>query len=564
MTREVPRGALVDGLLIGAVVLASAGFYVGYLGFYSDDLAFLEGMVLGGPDRSFPALLRDALWANSIWTRPVQALYATALYQAFGLAPLGYHLVNTVVIATGVSFFYLALREFAMARPVAFAVALLYGLLPHYSTDRYFYMVFQAPLSMTTYFLSLYAELRSVSARAGRAWWSWRALATGAMLVSVLSYEVFLPLFFLHPLLAWLRRRELTGRTRVTAGEALQVAVLPALLIVAASVFKAATSDRLQAAGLDEHLGWFARFLAKGAWTALAGDFGLGLPRVMADVVVNHEVGAVLAAGLVVVLLVFAWLWRMGADAAMADLATVRRLLMGAVAFFAGGYSIFLFSFMAAITSTGMDNRTAIAAAVGVAFGAVALVTGLCSLLRTPRARAGLFAALLALACGSGFVLVNVLGLYWATAAKEQARVLTALRRDLPTPAPGTMLVLDGLCRYVGPGAVFETWWDTTGAVRMLYGDKTLQADVITPRTLVTEAGLVSRIYNMTNGPYHFDALQVYDVREGATYRLADAESAREYFRTRNPMFDGGCRPDMAGVGERVFVPGARVARFPP
>jgi hypothetical protein len=564
MAREAPRGALGDGLLIGAVVLASAGFYVGYLGFYSDDLAFLEGMVLGGADRSFPALLQNALWANSIWTRPVQALYATGLYQVFGLDPLGYHLVNTAVIAAGVTFFYLALREFGSARPVAFAVALLYGLLPHYSTDRYFYMVFQAPLSMTTYFLSLYAELRSVTARPGRAWWSWRALATGAMLVSVLSYEVFLPLFFLHPLLAWQRRRELTGRSRVSRGEVLQVAVLPALLIVGASVFKAATSDRLQEGSLGEHLGWFAKFLAKGAWTALAGDFGLRLPAVMADVVVNHEVGAVLAAGIAVALLVFAWLWRMGDDAALADAATVRRLLAAAAVFFVGGYSIFLFSFMAAITSTGMDNRTAIAASVGVAFGAVALLVWLCTLLRAPRTRAGLFAALLALACGSGFVLVNVLGLYWAAAAKEQGRVLAALRRDLPTLAPGTTLVLDGVCRYVGPGSVFETWWDTTGAVRVLYRDKSLQADVVTPRTLVTEQGPVSRIYNMTSGPYAFAGLLVYNVPEGRTYRLPDAESAREYFRTRNPMFDGGCRPDLAGAGERVFVPGARVATFPP
>ena len=93
--------------------------------------------------------------------RPVQFLYLAALYKAFGTDPLGYHVVNTLVLAAGAVLFYLVLRRLGLSRVLALAVPLVYALLPHYSTNKLWMAAFQIGLSMTLYFLSLYADLRA-------------------------------------------------------------------------------------------------------------------------------------------------------------------------------------------------------------------------------------------------------------------------------------------------------------------------------------------------------------------------------------------------------------------
>jgi hypothetical protein len=71
--------------------------------------------------------------------RPGQKLPAVLLYRAFGLEPVGYHLVNASPLVANGILFILALRELGLTRPVAVAAATLYWLLPHYSTGRVWY-----------------------------------------------------------------------------------------------------------------------------------------------------------------------------------------------------------------------------------------------------------------------------------------------------------------------------------------------------------------------------------------------------------------------------------------
>ena len=60
-----------------------------------------------------------------------------------------------------VLFLYLVLRELRVHRTVAFAIAAVYGLLPNYSTDRFWIAAFGYVLTTALFLISTYALLRA-------------------------------------------------------------------------------------------------------------------------------------------------------------------------------------------------------------------------------------------------------------------------------------------------------------------------------------------------------------------------------------------------------------------
>lgn len=182
---------------------------MGRLGFYSDDREFLAAFALG-PDRSFAGLFWSVYAQPFEVMRPVKILYTTAFYWCFGVGPVGYHAVNAVVLGVSVILLALVLRDVLGSRALSLAVALVWALLPHYSTDRFWFAAFQANLSMALYFLSLHADLRAVEA-SGRRVWAWKGIGLAALLGSALSYEVALPLFLVNFVLVGRRSQRLRG-----------------------------------------------------------------------------------------------------------------------------------------------------------------------------------------------------------------------------------------------------------------------------------------------------------------------------------------------------------------
>jgi len=161
----LPRAAARDRLFLAAVLVLSCLPYLGGLGLYSDDWAFLSEMQNA---RGSLRGMYDAIMPTGLATRPMQAVELVALYSLFGLEPLGYHIVNTAVLALAVALFYQSLRLLGLPRAIAIVVPLTFALLPHYSTDRFWIAAFQANLSICLYFVSLYADLRFVSSAGSR------------------------------------------------------------------------------------------------------------------------------------------------------------------------------------------------------------------------------------------------------------------------------------------------------------------------------------------------------------------------------------------------------------
>ena len=227
---------LLDCLFLALIVAISVAPYVWRLGFYSDDWAFLGSLNSFG---DFSNAGRSTVFdfQELIWQRPTQAAYSLLLYRLFHLDPLGYHVTNAIMIAAMAALLYLTARELRVARPVAFSIAAVYALLPIYSTDRFWFAAFGYPLSMTMYFLSLFANLRSLRSPAVTRW-AWKGVALTALIIGGLGYEVVVPLFVANILLLWYlaRRPSFVGRSTAVTGRRLVVFLAPDFAALSAVV----------------------------------------------------------------------------------------------------------------------------------------------------------------------------------------------------------------------------------------------------------------------------------------------------------------------------------------
>jgi hypothetical protein len=208
---------------------------------------------------------------------------------------------------------------------------------------------------------------------------------------------------------------------------------------------------------------------------------------------------------------------------------------------FVGGYAVFAGNFYLGFSPTGIENRVAIAAAVGVAIVALSFVLLIESLL-SRRLKRLIAPLLIAIGCSVGILINGTLGVLWTEAAQVQRSVLAQLRSGIPELSGPTTLLLDGICPFVGPGPVFESSWDITGALQILYDNTALSADVIKPNVKVGETAITTTLYNWHVRRYPYGRLLVYNVREEKVWLLEDQRAALDYFARFDPAKTAGCR----------------------
>ena len=552
------RPQVRDSLFVALVIAVSAAPYLFRLGFWSDDWAFLGSLTTQG-DLSAPGRSAEHDFAAHLRPRPVQVAYQTLLHTAFGIDPLGYHVVNTLVLAAMGALGYLVLRELGLGRPTAVAVAVTYGLLPHYSTDRFWWAAFGYGLAMAFALLSIYSDLRALRT-GGAARWRWKLAALAALAASGLGFEVALPLLVAALPVLWYRSRRLPGgpldRTLGRAGTLLffgsNVVVLAAIVAV-----KLAFPVGVGVGGsYPLHL---ARLVLGSAATGF-GSYGPGLPEAVRWAVATMDAPA-LALGVALAAAIGAYVAALSRrDAARAwPLRRWAWLVAAGVVVFALGYGIFLTNGRILFSSTGISNRVSIVAAAGVAMIWVGLA-GVVSALVRPRWRGWVLAPAVAVLCLSGYLVVQGLAATWAEAWQREQATLAAIQARLPALEPGTVIVLDGVCPYVGPAVVFESNWDLAGALETRYGDPTVRADVVSTNLTVGDDGLTTRLYEDHVARYGYDRrLLVFDARDSTLRPLPDAGSARAWWAAREIP---SCPRGGAGYGALTFRWDARFRRL--
>jgi hypothetical protein len=550
-----------DRLFLAVAVTLSLLWYAPQLGFYSDDWAFL-GRYATSPDQTLAGLYA-ASHSPQHASRPVQLWLCAAVYWLFGFNPAGHQLVTAVLVVANALLVLAIATALSVPRPIALSAALIYGTLPSYSTDRYWYLAVAITFSVTASLVSLYADIKAQTLPVRTGLW-WKLLSATALVVSVLAYEVAVPVLLVAPpLIAWhLHRRDRHRRPRrvlyLTALVAINVVLLAGL-----SVFKLRTAVRL---GAEQGIGAQVADIARHAVRRDVARSAYGLNLVNAARVHVQDYGVLLpvtawrlarsAPAAVIVLTLLAGVGTLAYclftfDAERFPSAPVWQcVLLSGVAVFALGYAIFLTNYNVQFTTTGIANRTAIVAALGAAMsitGGLGLVAGI---LPSMRARTRVFAALLAVYTASGVASVNAVAGYWIEAYVVERDVLAGIRERLPTMPPESALILDGVCPYLGPAIVFEADWDLAGALQVMYGDATLAANVVTPRVRIEEDALSFTLYDETTR-YLYSSLLVYDARTGAVERIPNREAAEAYFARLRGAWS--CPPGHEGIGVEVF-----------
>lgn len=554
---------LKDCLFLGLLVVASLVLYVRQLGFYSDDWSFLGYLSLSRDD-SVMSLFRS-IYSPWVQMRPTQVFYLALLYRLFGAQPLGYHLTNALVLVLGVALFYLALVELGLPRVYALAVPAIYGLLPHYSTVRFWVAAAHANLSMAFYFLSLLALLRALRAVTW-AGWLWWGLALASLAGSVLAYEVFLPLFCVHLVVLWQRG----GRTAISPGDepawgrlALQASGY-LMTLIALLGFKALTTVRtgpiLESLADIVRTAFSMNYSENGyglnylrALQISYVDYGLALPQVLATILREGPLAEMLIMAVLLGVSMYGYLSRSSSEVPLEipGFGRIFQWLGAGLVLFGLGYAIFLTNYNVLFTTTGIGNRTAMAAAVGVAVSMVGGILILCRVL--PGAfRRQLFCLSVAILGTSGFLINNHIASYWIDAYRMEQAIIVEVEQAFPSLPAGSTLILDGVCPYRGPAVVFESNWDLAGVLMMRYGDYSLRADVVSPNMRIEADGLYTTIYGDERF-YPYGNLFVYHFGRDIVYQLSSYEIALLYFQNFTPDLANGCPPGAGGYGVPIF-----------
>jgi hypothetical protein len=160
---------------------------------------------------------------------------------------------------------------------------------------------------------------------------------------------------------------------------------------------------------------------------------------------------------------------------------------------------------------------------------------------------------MVALLCVSGFIINNTVAMFWVDAYQQEKAIINDIRTHAPKISPGTTLILDGTCPYIGPAIVFDNQWDLSDALKYYYDDPTISADVVRPNLTITETGLSSYSYGVTDIHPYGDKLLLYNFQQKLMMKLTDADATRHYFQMNNPHRDNGCAPGSEGIGVEIF-----------
>jgi hypothetical protein len=430
--------------------------------------------------------------------------------------------------------FHLALKELGASRVFALATPLVFATMPTYSTVRFWFAAAQVNLSILLLFIVVWGEARAAHGKSGAAL-PWTALSVGGALASTLAYEVALPLFVIPLCLAWRRSR---------------VATLALVFVLAGVVtFKAIVTDR---AGIQNAFLTHLLYVYGESFWVHYVSYGLALPRVVWNVVRTNPDSARLIIGCSLGAAVSVHLLRRVDQATWAHARAWVHAIGYGLAVFILGYAIFTSNSEVGFTKTGPGNRTAMAAAIGTAIsfvGAFGLLASVAPITLSRR----VFVVLVSGVCAGGFVITDTIASFWINAYERQRTVLQDLQAHAPRLAPGSTVILDGVCPYVGPAVVFESQWDLAGALKLAYGDRTLRADVMSALVKADADGFVTTTYGVEARYPYGERLFVYQFADKHLHPMIDVGAARRYWERFHPVGAVPCPPSRPGRGVAVF-----------
>jgi hypothetical protein len=548
---------LADCAFVFLIVVISFLPFVSGLGFYSDDWSY-EAKLAQKPNGSVAGAIIELVKSDSsMAVRPVQAVFLASEYKIFGQNALPYHVIDCVILGLTVVVLYLAIDAIVSERLFAVSIALVFGMLPHYSTDKLWISSQQATLCVGFACLGIYALQKLIGSK-GKYAVQWTSVALVALTLCFLSYEVSMGIIaaaLAYTAWRWWREARASPETRLSVMIGI-VAVTLALLSVGLTKLMMQTRivyhhhffrSVAQIGNLISHA--MVQGVVFNCWS-----YGMHLPAVLVAMYRSQALTfSSLAVATIVAVSVSAYVWKFSHTSLAPTNRRFILLLASGFVVFELGFALFGISTESDFSRVGLNDRLQIASALGAACVEVAFVGLLCSLLK-PAIRMRVLSVIIGIICGVNCLASSGIAYFWLNASTRQSAILDSVSSHLRNLPKGSTLLLDGFCRYSGPGVVFETDWDTTGAVQLALHDYSLRADVVSRSLLVNDRAIGTTMYGNAEGRYEFgDNLYIYNVQRTALVPLTSKQAAVDYFEKINPSKDSGCPFAQEGSGVKVF-----------
>lgn len=445
---------------VGLVLVAALAFgpFIRHGGFFLDDWSNGAGALQppGSPD------IGNALsfFTEITAFRPVLIIYVPLTYFVFGMH-IHLHDAWAVFLAVlAAATFYAVLRTLGVPWIHGWLIAALTIVFPWSDATRFWVTGDQVTLSITIMGLGLLLALVGLK----RESWRWHAFAASLYLVSILTYEIALPLIACFGTLYWLRAGWRAARFRWLAD-------LGAVLIGGIWV---ATHTKRTTSGLAADFEHFKQIFSGGQTIFGRAGMPLGSP---------HNSVVLLALGLILLGGVASYFYRRDRPTSQSKWGLREWLLLSA-----GGLAVAVLGWVMFIPADpyytpsvyGLTNRVNGLAA----FGLVLLVYGsfgiVGSILGRVHPRAAWTATIITVVLA-----VVMLGSYthvlrrhitiWDEAFGAQIAALSELKATMPTLPPSATVFAGSYPANQTLGVpIFASTWDFDGMVKMEYDDFSL------------------------------------------------------------------------------------------
>lgn len=466
MSRSFEWRELVLALVaLGLVAALALGPHIRHGGFYLDDWANAAGALQPPADPDFGSAV--SYFADLTIYRPVLVLYVPLTYFIFGMDP-DLHLAWAAILSVLAStMFYGVLRMLGVPWVHAGLIAALAIVFPWSDSTRLWATADQITLAITLAMAGVLMALAGLKRHS----WAWHACAVGLYVLSILTYEVTLPLIVCGGVLYC---------TQV-GWPAARIRWLIDIVAAAAAAIWVGTHTVRTGFGLADNLEHLKQMTLDAGTILGRSGLPIGPPH---TALVLSAMALILAFGTATYFIsrdrfedkrvwgLRNWLFLAGAGLAVAVL----------------GWTMFIPADPYYTPSVyGMTNRVNGLAAFGlilVVYGVLGVAGSLIGQVR-PRIRgvASGVTVLCAVALMASYT--HVLRRHieiWNHAWVAESAAIQKIQKKLPQLPSGTTLVTSSYPAYQVPGVpILATTWDLDGMVKMEYDDNTLSAYPVLP-----------------------------------------------------------------------------------
>ncbi|MFL5898124.1 MAG: hypothetical protein ACJ76D_06620 [Solirubrobacterales bacterium] len=461
--RRPPSSAEIAIAAAALVVLAAAVFgpHVGGWGFFSDDWADAAGRYYPPGGESFSHVMD--YFSSTFSYRPVLVVFTPLKYFLLG-DDMSLQLTWTVLLGVAIStLLYGILRTLGVPWMHAGAIAALALVYPWFDSTRLWESANPAPLSIALALSGFWVALAGLSRRS----WRLHAVALALYLISVLAYELTLPLILAAGLVYTLRAGWRAARMRWAAD----------VCVLLAGGLWVGTHTTRSVSGPSAYF-HHGREIVEGGGTLLA--------RTLIPVGENSHTGPLLVlAALLLAGGLAVYLFRRPPAEAQAGWGLRQWLLLAlaGLCVAALGWAIFIPAdpYYTPVVF-GVTNRVNGLAGYGLvifAYGTIGVVfSALGELVPPGRRYVPVAVVLAAVLLGVAYlrVLDRHIGL-WESAYASQRDAIATMKERYPTLPEGTTVFTSGYPAYETVGVpIFAALWDMSGMIKLEYEDGSLSA----------------------------------------------------------------------------------------